>query len=381
MSTRTVADSADGQGTVARAGRLHVIFGVVFGIAMTIANTIAVGAYALLDANAIAELTAMVRPSGGYTVYVRRALGPFPGFVVGWSDWLSTCSSLAAVTIVIGEYTGVVFRSLAGSQSLIASAVVLLFVVVLARGARTAGDVHVATTVVKAMAFAAFIVACFALARPGSASPPAPASIPAGGALLVAFILAMQSVIFTCDGYAGVSYFAGEIRDPGRDIARSMFGGTATIIVIYLLVNIALLRVLSIGRLAEEAFPAGAAAAALFGPRGDTVLRVLVVASLFSSASAMLLIASRIIYGTSAGDMFPHGPRVSDNGTATLALPVSALTAIGFILSGTFEQVLWVFVLRRTKPNAPRPVRVVAHSWTTAIVFRRCPRPGVVSPG
>jgi APA family basic amino acid/polyamine antiporter len=238
---------------------------------------------------------------------------------------------------------------------------------------------------VKALAFAAFIVACFALVRPDATSAPAAPAVPAGGALLVAFILAMQSVIFTYDGYAGVSYFAGEIRDPGRDIPRSMFGGTVASIVIYLLVNIALLHVLSIDRLAGEAFPAGAAATVLFGPRGDTVLRTLVVVSLFSSASAMLLIASRIFYGTSAGGLFPKGARVSENGTPSLALPVSALVAIGFILRGTFEEVLAVtafffvanyllaflsvFVLRRREPNAPRPFRAVAHPWTTGFVL------------
>src|SRR5688572_16456887 len=123
--------------------RLLRIFGVAFGIAVTVGNTIgagilrtpgeiarelrstflimtiwvAGGVYAFLGAVSLAELGAMIPRSGGQTVFVRRALGPYAGFAVGWTDWISTCASNAFISIVIGEYTATVFPALAPWQT------------------------------------------------------------------------------------------------------------------------------------------------------------------------------------------------------------------------------------------------------------------------
>ncbi len=113
-------------------GRLLRVLGVVFGLAVTIGITVGMGilrtpgevaahlpnvwlfmgvwllggVYALFGAVSVAELGTMLPRSGGFYVFVRRALGEYPGFVVGWSDWLSTCGTAAAVALVMGEYAG-----------------------------------------------------------------------------------------------------------------------------------------------------------------------------------------------------------------------------------------------------------------------------------
>ena len=84
----------------------------------------------------------------------------------------------------------------------------------------------------------------------------------------------MQAVIFTYDGWNGLLYFSEEVRDPGRQIPRAMFTGVLAIIAIYVLVNVAFVHVLGMDALAKSDFAAGAAAQALFGARGDTIIRV-----------------------------------------------------------------------------------------------------------
>ena len=84
---------------------------------------------------------------------------------------------------------------------------------------------------------------------------------------------ALQSVIYTYDGWSGVIYFSEEVKDPGRDVPRSMFGGVLLVIGIYLLVNVALLHVLPISKIAGQDFAAGVAAEAIFGKHGDTIIR------------------------------------------------------------------------------------------------------------
>src|SRR3954467_9438368 len=121
-------------------GPLLRVLGVVFGMAVTVGITIGMGilrtpgevagrlpnawlfigvwllggVYAVFGAFSVAELGTMIPRSGGFYVFARRALGEYPGFVVGWSDWLSTCGTVAAVALVVGEYAGLLFPSLAG---------------------------------------------------------------------------------------------------------------------------------------------------------------------------------------------------------------------------------------------------------------------------
>lgn len=353
--------------------------------ALFLAVWIVGGTYALLGANSLAELGTMLPRSGGQYVYARHALGPYAGFVVGWNDWMSSCGSAAAIAIVIGESASAIVRPLASHAVALAAAIVLILTVPLVRGARSSDRTQQLTSLVKGLAFLALVVACFASGGTrGDAAPPLP--MPHGTALIAAFVISLQGVIFAYDGWTGILYFSEEVREPGRQIPRAIFGGLLAVIAIYLLINAAFLYVLPIGAMATSSLVAATAATRVFGAAGNAMIRALVVVALPSAVTANLLMPSRVALAMARDGLAPRAAaRVSATGTPTIALLASTACTLLFVLTGTYETVIAilafffvatyaisftaVFVLRRREPDASRPYRAWGHPWTTGIVL------------
>jgi basic amino acid/polyamine antiporter, APA family len=385
-------------------GLLRVL-GVAFGLAIVIGNTIGMGIlrtpgeiaaqlpsvplflgiwvvgalYALLGALSIAELGAMHPRSGGLYPLARRGLGAYPGFVVGWTDWLSTCGSTAAVAIVLGEYVGPLIGPLAGREAFTATAVVIGFTLLQWRGIRIGDAAQRATSLVKAVSLIGLAILALVIGGTGTAGgatvEAATPAVPGGLLLAAAIVVALQSAIYTYDGWSGPIYFGEEVENPGRDIPRAMIGGVLLVLAIYLALNVAFLRVLPIEEMAGDPFVAATAAARLFGPFGDTVIRVLMIVSLIAAVNALLLMASRVPFALSRDGMLPSAlSRVNDGGTPVPALVACAVIAILFVATNTIDTALAllafffvanyaiclsaVFVLRWREPDAPRPFRV-----------------------
>jgi APA family basic amino acid/polyamine antiporter len=395
-----------------RRGRLLRVLGVGFGLAVIIGNTIGSGIfrtpgqiashlpnawlylsvwviggmYALLGAVQIAELGTMIPRSGGQYVFARHALGEYAGFIVGWSDWISTCGSTAAVAIVIGEFSGALFPIFRGAEIPLGVTITILFAALQWRGIAWGSSSQNITSFIKALAFVALIVACFIFGK-GTAGSTSIMPVPAGFALVGAFVISLQAVIFTYDGWTGVVYFSEEVEQPGKNIPRSLFVGILSIIAIYLLVNIALLYVLPIAKIAGQDFAVGVAANEIFGRHGDTVFRSLTILSMLSAVNAYHLMATRVLFAMSRDGLFTaKASGVNKGGTPVFALFVSVMVAVLFIVFGqTFERVLAVlafffvanytlsfisvFVLRRREPNKERPYRAWGYPWTTAVAL------------
>ena len=229
----------------------------------------------------------MMPESGGFTVFVRRGLGPYAGFVIGWSDWLSTCSSASLAAIVIGEYSALLFGWDKGTAWLIGSAVIITFALLQWIGVKSGSRAQMITAIAKTGAFVILIIACFVMgSRTCWRACDATARARTAFRFASRFVVAMQAVIFTYDGYNGIVYFSGELRNPARDIPRSMFGGVVSVGVIYLLVNIGFLYVLPIDKMAGQPLVAATAANEIFGPKGDAVIRILTIVSLLSAVNA-----------------------------------------------------------------------------------------------
>jgi APA family basic amino acid/polyamine antiporter len=392
---------------IAESHRLVRAFGIAFGIAVAVGNTIGAGIlrtpgqiasylpdstlfmsvwllggiYALLGAVSLAELGAMIPQSGGQTVFVRRALGGYPGFVVAWSDWISTCASTGFVSIVVGDYAGSLLPAFAPWAKEIALLVALLFALLHTRGVHVAGQTQIVSSAVKAIAFLLLVAACFLLRDERAA----PETVTAGPALFLGVVLALQAVIYTYDGWTGPIYFSEEVRDPGRDIPRSMLGGVFAITLVYMLTNAAFLYVLPVSTMAGEELVAAKVAGELFGARGDVIIRVLTIVSMLSAINALTLMAPRILYALGHSGLVGRMDRVDARGTPGPALWLSTIVTLLIIATGTVEAVIAlaafffvanytlsfisVFVLRRREPQTARPYRAWGYPWTTGIVL------------
>ncbi|HEV8430914.1 MAG TPA: APC family permease [Pyrinomonadaceae bacterium] len=392
-------------------GHLLRVLGVGFGLAVIIGNTIgagifrapgtiaeqlpaptpfllvwiAGGVYAFLGAISLAELGTMLPRSGGQYVFSRYALGEYAGFIVGWSDWISSCGSTAAVSLVIGTFGGALFPVLDGKAVPVAAAVAIIFALLQWRGIVWGSNIQNTTSLLKALAFLALIVAAFIFGRGGSLTSSTTAAAPV--ITMAAIVVSLQAAIYTYDGWAGVIYFSEEVENPDRDIPRSLFGGVIAIAAIYLLVNLALLYVLPISQIAGKEFAAGEAATVIFGRYGDMVFRCLTIVSMLSGINALHLMATRVVFAMSRDGLFTtKAAVVNEGGTPTISLFLSALVALLFIMFGEkFETVITVlafffvvnyvlsfvslFVLRYREPDKPRPYRAWGYPVTPALAL------------
>jgi len=419
----TTLDASSSKSAAAANRRLLQVLGVWFGIAAAIGNTIAAGIvrspgdiaqwlpniflflgvwvvgglYALIGASSMAELGAAVPLSGGQYNFSRRGIGEYAGFLVGWSDWLSTCGTAAAVAIVIAEYTAAFLPSLNGKtsllsyvvsyQQLVAVGIIFGFFILQWRGVQWGRNAQLLTAALKTGAFVVVVAACFIFGGHTRTTTPEAVAIPlkSGWPLVASFMLALQAVVYTVDGWDGVIYFGEEVRNPGREIPRAIFGSVFSIMGIYLLINLAVLYVLPISRIAGNSFSLGTAADQIFGPYGDTVIRAIMIISLLRCLNANQLFCSRTLYKMSFdGLFFRSASRVNKGGTPVTALLLSTIVGILFVL-GSFERVIAMlsfffvanytlsyaslFMLRRREPDMPRPYRAWGYPWTTGIAL------------
>ncbi|PYU61956.1 MAG: APC family permease [Acidobacteria bacterium] len=425
MSGTTETSSTASPLHVVGRGRLLQVLGMWFGMAAAIGNTIAAGIvrtpgdvarllpnawmflgvwvlgglYAFSGASSMAELGAAIPRSGGQYNFSRRALGDYAGFIVGWSDWLSTCGTAAAVAIVIAEYSGALFPVLSGNltvlghmriELIVAVFVILGFFVLQWRGIRWGSGAQLSTAALKTGAFLILVMACFLLGGPAhraaQQSTTSSLALPSGWPLIVAIMLGLQGVIYTVDGWDGVIYFGEEVRNPGRDIPRAIFGSVFSIMGIYLSLNLVALYILPMNEISGNNFVLGTVADRIFGKLGDPIIRSIMVISMLSCLNANQLFCSRTLYTMSCdGLFFRRAARVNPGGTPVMALFLSTVVGVLFLLTGTFERVsamlsfffvanyalsyASLFVLRKREPEMVRPYRAWGYPWTAGIAL------------
>jgi APA family basic amino acid/polyamine antiporter len=207
--------------------------------------------------------------------------------------------------------------------------------------------------------------------------------------MMAAIVTALRNVFVTYDGWYSPIYLAEENTQPTVTLPRALIGGTILVAAMYVIINVAILRVLPLPVLAASDLPA-ADAARLVLPRGGAVLvTVISLMTVLSLVNATMLMAPRILLAIGRDGFFTErAASVSTGGTPRVALAVTSLVTAALILSGTFEQIVAiaavlfllnyisaysaVFLLRRTEPATPRPYRAFGFPWTTGIVLAGC---------
>ena len=399
---------------------LRRILGLGFGLAMVFGGTVGVGIlrlpgtlaaalgdarlivlfwifggiYALLGAVAVAELAAMLPEAGGFYVYARRAFGPGAGFVVGWSDWVNAVASIAYASLTSAVFFGTLWPAAAAVSRAIAIAVIAVFTILHWAGLRIGSTMTRIISLAVGLMMLVLVCGCF-LAVPVAASadqPPATsaASLPLMSfGMLAAVVTALRAVFLTYDGWYSPIYMAEESTQPTRTLPRAIIGGTVLVAAMYVIINLALLRVLPVPVLAASALPAADAARVVLPRGGAELVTVISLMTVLSLVNANFLMAPRILFAIGRDGFFTKkAALVSAGGTPRVALAFTSLAAAALILSGTFEQIIAIaavlfllnyvsaytalFVLRRREPAMPRPYRAFGYPFTTAIVLLGC---------
>ena len=385
------------------------ILGVTFGIAVSLGSSIGSGImgkpstiaaqmpstwlimsawvagalYSLLGAWSLAEVGAMMPSAGGYYTIARRAYGDYVGFSVGWNDWISNCSAVAAAGLLVGEYARDLLPFL-NHPAVTGLAVAVVIALLQWRGIRWGSQFQNFMSAATALVFVVLIVGAFVAKRVPAVSDAHAALPPSGVPLLFAYILVLQAVIFTYDGWYSSIYFGDEIVNPGREMPRSMLSSVFLLSAIYLLINAALFHGLGLAGVAKTDLPIAALGALIFGPVGATFVKALMIVALLALINAVILASTRTLFAMSRDGWGVRAfARVNRGGTPSLSLWVSILITAGFLLSGSFDRViaittfffvakyglsyLAVYALRKREPQTPRPYRAWGYPLSTAL--------------
>jgi amino acid transporter len=347
------------------------------------------GLISLAGALSVAELAASLPHTGGWYVYLREGWGRLAGFLFGWSELvLIRASANGAISTVFSEY---LLRSIGYDPSVyataigyVASAAIITAAIVNIRGVQLGALVAGASSVAKFAALAVLVVASLALGG-GAGASAGNFAASAGPVDAGMFGLALISVLWAYDGFADVSFAAGEVKNPQRTLPRAIVAGTLAIIGIYVAANVAYLYVSPVERIAASPLIAADTMQALFGRAGVAFVSVVVTISTFGALIAIMLSAPRIFFAMADDRLFFRKiasvhPRY---GTPHVAIALSAALGVLFVLTRTFEQLADTFVLtiwpfyglaiaglyrlRRKRPDLPRPYKVPGYPVVPAV--------------
>jgi APA family basic amino acid/polyamine antiporter len=359
------------------------------------------GVIALSGGLTYAELGAMYPRSGGVYVYLREAFGPWLAFLYGWAALLIFFSGgIAAVAVGFAEYVSYFAPALStshvlwqvrtplGTWTLAASQLVAVACIAAQAwvnyiGVKSGNRVNVTITIAKIAGLAALPIMALLFAHATPAWTPV---VPPVARPVAAFGVAMIAVLWANDAWYCVTWIAGEMKQPQRDLPRALFAGISLLTLVYLTVNLAYLYALPMDQLRGVTRVAEQAATVMVGPRGATFVALTVIVSTFGCNVAAILAGARLLFAMARDGVFlPPASRIHPvYRTPHVAVVALAAWSALLALSGTYEQLFTyvmfassllhmigafgVFRLRRLRPDLPRPYKVWGYPWVP-IVF------------
>jgi APA family basic amino acid/polyamine antiporter len=369
--------------------------------ALILAAWLTGGVIALSGGLTYAEMGSMYPRSGGVYVYLREAFGPLIAFLYGWAALLIFFSGgIAAVAVGFADYVSYFLPALstsrivwslptpAGAWSVSAAQIVAVTAIFALAwinyvGVRSGNAVNVVLTIAKVAGLAALPVLALLYA---DASPRwAPIVPPDVARPAAAFGVAMIAVLWTNDAWYCVTWIAGEMKHPQRDLPRALLLGISGLTLIYVVVNIAYLYALPMAQLQGVSRVGEAAATALVGTAGATFVALTVVVSTFGCDAAAILAGSRLLFAMSRDGVFiPAAARVHPRyRTPHVAIVALSSWSAVLALSGSYQQLftyvmfasillhmvgaVGLFRLRRLRPDQPRPYRVWGYPVVPAV--------------
>ncbi len=341
------------------------------------------GVVALIGAFAYAELGSQLPRVGGQYAYLREAWHPLAGFLYGWALLLMIeTGAMAAVAITFARYALRLAGQPEAAVSVVAVSTIAVLSIVNYIGVKPGSRVLNVFVVLKVAALAIIIaLACWGDASPGWLTETRAGQAPAD---IFVFGAAMVPILFAYGGWQKANYIAEEMRDPERQLPRSLLIGTGIVVLVYVLVNIAYLRTLGLTGLGASEAPAADTVARWFGANGSRFVAAAIAISTLGFLDLSILASPRVYYAMSKDRAFLPAlarlhPRYHTPGAAIL---IQSAWAILLLLTGKYEDLLntvvfadWIFfgltvaglfVLRR-RLNAPAGFRMPGYPWLPGI--------------
>jgi APA family basic amino acid/polyamine antiporter len=375
------------------------------------------GVMTLIAAISYGELSGMFPKAGGQYVYLKEAYNPLVGFLYGWSFFtVIQTGTIAAVAVAFGKFLGYLNEDFGDSNTLIqvtetfrisaAQVVGILLIILLTyintRGIKTGKLIQTIFTSTKLIALFGLIIFGFLAANAdvwnqnwadtwtmkqhisrvdGSSAGNTWVNL-TGLTILGAFAAAMVGSIFSSDAWNNVTFIAGEVKNPQRNIGLSLFLGTLIVTLIYVAANVMYISVLPIEQLAfaKDNRIALSVANEIFGTLGTTLIALMIMVSTFGCNNGLILSGARVYY-TMAKDglFFRRTTELNKNSVPEFALWIQAIMACILCVSGKYGDLLdmisfvvvlfyvltifGIFILRKTQPNTERPYKAFGYPF------------------
>jgi basic amino acid/polyamine antiporter, APA family len=333
------------------------------------------GVIALFGALTLAELAGALPRSGGVFAYILEAFGPMPAFLFGWSELtVIRASALGAIATIFAEYLGKFIDLSAMQIRWVAAGAVVVVGLLNYFGVNRAALLMNLATVAKYGALTGLVLLAFTVGN-GSTAHFTPAW--SSGINLSLIATALIAIMWTYDGWADLSFIGGEVKDPGRTLPIALIMGTAGILLIYLLLNVAYVYLVPLPEMARSPLIAATAAERipLLGRYAGRIISGVVMISCFSTLIGSMMTGPRIFFAMAdRGLFFQTIARVSPRyQSPSVAIWLATALGVIYVLLNDFQQLadkfilgIWpfyalavgaVFVLRRSRPDLTRPYR------------------------
>jgi len=358
------------------------------------------GAISLCACAAFAELGSMFPDSGGQYVYLREAYGDLVAFLYGWMLFaVANGGTIAALSVASAAYMGNIIPAISQQHVIFTAvgiaftrthAVALMLIAILTVvnvfGLRWGALLNNVSTWTKFTAMAGFVVLGFAIGKGhwSNFTAHAPGGLSMGlspSQLISALGVGLIAVFWAYDGWVYVTWVAGEVKDPRRNVPLAMVFGVLAVGTIYLAMNLTYVYALPLSEVAKHETIAHAAAATLFSPDAAIWLSAMIAISCFSAAAAGTLCGSRVYLAMAQDGVFFKRMAVIHPKWRTPAFSLigQGVWAAVLTMSGRYDQlytyvifgmvlsytltVIGLFILRWKRPDVPRPYRCTGYPW------------------
>jgi APA family basic amino acid/polyamine antiporter len=338
------------------------------------------GLFVLLSTAVGAELLSMTPRSGGTYSLIRRAYGPYAGFVIGWVDWLSFAADLALKAVVIMEFVAILLPESAEWSTRLAIIVTTVFAAIQLRGIGLGALIQESATSLIGLVIVALSLVLFFVDAPFTS---ATELMPAKNGLND-WSLVIATIIFTYDGWLYAAYFSGEIKGGAGTAARSCIKGMVIVIALYMLLNIALVKSAGLAALAGSDLALAHALELAISPAAGSIVVIAAILILLAHQNLEYMSGPRILHALAVDGLATRrAQKVGKGGNPVFAIMVTWLLTIGLILVGGFEFLLLlsvffyvplylalisgVLILRKREPDGERPYRAWGHPYSTIV--------------